>query len=211
MVRSRVQRANDRPGRSTSWATSDSDIETDSVSGTQPARNRTSESLGQRAAGSCAKSRSPSKCNMAESPTLARFVSNGTLPHLSSRGHAKRELKDKPRRHRGTEEAQRRNALIFSVLPLCLCASVVCLSGRGRGPILDAARLDGLHSLKPRMPVLHGESNMKRLALLCLVLLLTVTSLLIADKPDQEARGVKVNGHTFTLPDGFEIDLVAGP
>src|SRR5262249_3487550 len=32
-----------------------------------------------------------------------------------------------------------------------------------------------------------------------------------ADHPSAPVREVKLNGHTFTLPDGFEIELVAGP
>jgi putative membrane-bound dehydrogenase-like protein len=52
---------------------------------------------------------------------------------------------------------------------------------------------------------------MKRLALAFVVLLIATTWLLVENRPAVEAREVKVNGHGFTLPEGFEIELVAGP
>jgi putative membrane-bound dehydrogenase-like protein len=59
---------------------------------------------------------------------------------------------------------------------------------------------------------------MKRLALASLVLLLAATWVLPGLSPRVATRGpaavpntVRLNGHTFTLPPGFEIELVAGP
>ncbi len=53
-----------------------------------------------------------------------------------------------------------------------------------------------------------------RLAL-ALVCLLGTLSVLVADKPGDKAppktNTIRLNGHNFTLPDGFTIELVAGP
>jgi putative membrane-bound dehydrogenase-like protein len=45
----------------------------------------------------------------------------------------------------------------------------------------------------------------------CLLLPLIVACPLAADKPASKTHAVKLNGHTFTLPEGFEIELAAGP
>src|SRR5262245_60489165 len=43
-------------------------------------------------------------------------------------------------------------------------------------------------------------------------LFLTASSLLVAEpQPPAKTHQVKLNGHTFTLPAGFEIELAAGP
>jgi putative membrane-bound dehydrogenase-like protein len=52
---------------------------------------------------------------------------------------------------------------------------------------------------------------MKRLASACLVFLLLVSSARAMDDPRPATVQVRLNGHTFTLPAGFEIELVAGP
>jgi putative membrane-bound dehydrogenase-like protein len=52
---------------------------------------------------------------------------------------------------------------------------------------------------------------MRRWAFACLLLSLTLACPLAADKPAAKTHEVKLNGHTFTLPEGFEIELVAGP
>src|SRR5438034_1315200 len=49
---------------------------------------------------------------------------------------------------------------------------------------------------------------MKRWSVACL-LVLAVMQVPAADAP--KTHQVKLNGHTFTLPVGFEIELVAGP
>jgi putative membrane-bound dehydrogenase-like protein len=51
---------------------------------------------------------------------------------------------------------------------------------------------------------------MKRPALASLVLL-PLSWVLLAGGPDRAVNKVRLNGHTFTLPPGFEIELVAGP
>jgi putative membrane-bound dehydrogenase-like protein len=52
---------------------------------------------------------------------------------------------------------------------------------------------------------------MKRLALASLMLALAVCWPAIAGRAAGQSHEVKLNGHTFTLPAGFEIELVAGP
>jgi putative membrane-bound dehydrogenase-like protein len=51
---------------------------------------------------------------------------------------------------------------------------------------------------------------MNRLAL-ATVLLVGVVPLTVADAPPAGTHQVQLNGHTFTLPAGFEVELVAGP
>ena len=43
------------------------------------------------------------------------------------------------------------------------------------------------------------------------ILLLFPAALLAAEPPKPATHQVKLNGHTFTLPDGFTIERVAGP
>jgi putative membrane-bound dehydrogenase-like protein len=54
---------------------------------------------------------------------------------------------------------------------------------------------------------------MKRLSLLVAALLgaLTLSASTPSTPPKSGTREVRLNGHTFTLPEGFEIELVAGP
>jgi putative membrane-bound dehydrogenase-like protein len=52
---------------------------------------------------------------------------------------------------------------------------------------------------------------MNRLALATLVTLLAAACFAGDGGGGAKAREVRLNGHTFTLPDGFEIELVAGP
>jgi putative membrane-bound dehydrogenase-like protein len=52
---------------------------------------------------------------------------------------------------------------------------------------------------------------MKRLALANILVLLPASWALLAGRPEPEVNKVRLNGHTFTLPAGFEIELVAGP
>ncbi len=53
---------------------------------------------------------------------------------------------------------------------------------------------------------------MKRLALASLLLSLVVCWVVVADGPGgPKPPDVKLNGHAFTLPPGFEIELIAGP
>jgi putative membrane-bound dehydrogenase-like protein len=54
---------------------------------------------------------------------------------------------------------------------------------------------------------------MKRLALASFAVLLPASWVLLAGRPAPApaANTVRLNGHTFTLPPGFEIELVAGP
>jgi putative membrane-bound dehydrogenase-like protein len=52
---------------------------------------------------------------------------------------------------------------------------------------------------------------MKRSLVFGLFIVLAVSSLLILRPPLKAAVEATLNGHTFTLPDGFEIELVAGP
>src|SRR5216684_8240761 len=52
---------------------------------------------------------------------------------------------------------------------------------------------------------------MKRLALASVFLAVAVAWVPGADQPTNKTAQVKLNGHTFTLPAGFEIELVAGP
>jgi putative membrane-bound dehydrogenase-like protein len=51
----------------------------------------------------------------------------------------------------------------------------------------------------------------KRIAAVSALSLLLTAGLTGADKPAAEVNKVELNGHTFTLPPGFEIELVAGP
>jgi putative membrane-bound dehydrogenase-like protein len=55
-----------------------------------------------------------------------------------------------------------------------------------------------------------GVIRMKRTTLASLLLLIVASRLLAAGETIAMHQ-VQLNGHTFTLPDGFEIDLVAGP
>jgi putative membrane-bound dehydrogenase-like protein len=52
---------------------------------------------------------------------------------------------------------------------------------------------------------------MRRLALLALLLSAAAVWTVAPGPPEKVAGQVKLNGHTFTLPPGFEIELVAGP
>ncbi len=52
---------------------------------------------------------------------------------------------------------------------------------------------------------------MKRLILAIAVLLLVATCLMVAGQEAPKTHQVELNGHTFTLPLGFEIELAAGP
>ena len=52
---------------------------------------------------------------------------------------------------------------------------------------------------------------MKRLALASLAVLVAASWALVAVEPKADAKKAELNGHTFTLPPGFEIELVAGP
>jgi putative membrane-bound dehydrogenase-like protein len=52
---------------------------------------------------------------------------------------------------------------------------------------------------------------MKRLALASVLLSLAFVWILIGAPPADPVHQVELNGHTFTLPPGFEIELVAGP
>ena len=58
---------------------------------------------------------------------------------------------------------------------------------------------------------------MKRLALALVLLPLAASWVFVAARPETkppkkvEANTVELNGHTFTLPPGFTIELVAGP
>src|SRR2546423_13032792 len=54
---------------------------------------------------------------------------------------------------------------------------------------------------------------MKHLALAGIVLCLTSSLVFVAERPaaPPAMNSVKLNGQTFTLPAGFEIELVAGP
>jgi putative membrane-bound dehydrogenase-like protein len=52
---------------------------------------------------------------------------------------------------------------------------------------------------------------MKRLILASVLLLVAAASVSGADQPAHKTQQVKLNGHLFTLPVGFEIELVAGP
>src|SRR5438876_5989612 len=53
---------------------------------------------------------------------------------------------------------------------------------------------------------------MKKLALVTLLLCLAACGVFADDKPAApKVKTVDLNGHTFTLPLGFEIELVAGP
>ncbi len=52
---------------------------------------------------------------------------------------------------------------------------------------------------------------MRRLALALLLLPLASPWLLVAEPPAAKTHEVKLNGHTFTLPAGFDVELVAGP
>ena len=52
---------------------------------------------------------------------------------------------------------------------------------------------------------------MKRSALAILATLLASAYLAAAEPPSAKTHEVRLNGHTFTLPEGFEIELVAGP
>src|SRR5712691_4507209 len=52
---------------------------------------------------------------------------------------------------------------------------------------------------------------MKRAALAGLLLLAANSWIGGADQPAPKTHQVELNGHAFTLPAGFEIELVAGP
>jgi putative membrane-bound dehydrogenase-like protein len=52
---------------------------------------------------------------------------------------------------------------------------------------------------------------MKRLALASLVVLVAASWARVAVEPKSDAKKTELNGHSFTLPPGFEIELVAGP
>src|SRR5438128_4200247 len=53
---------------------------------------------------------------------------------------------------------------------------------------------------------------MHRLAIASAFLFLVASSLLVAEpRPPAKTHQVQLNGHTFTLPAGFEIELAAGP
>ncbi len=52
---------------------------------------------------------------------------------------------------------------------------------------------------------------MTRLALATLVILMTGLCLAADTKPTAKTHDVHLNGHAFTLPEGFDIELVAGP
>ena len=52
---------------------------------------------------------------------------------------------------------------------------------------------------------------MKRLAVASLLLSAVAAWLILAQPPAAGENKVQCNGHTFTLPEGFEIELVAGP
>src|SRR5262245_29159797 len=53
---------------------------------------------------------------------------------------------------------------------------------------------------------------MKRLASVSILLLVIAACVLVAEPPAApKGHEVSLNGHTFTLPSGFEIELVAGP
>src|SRR2546421_13103288 len=52
---------------------------------------------------------------------------------------------------------------------------------------------------------------MKRLALASLVVAVAASWALVAVEPKPAAKPIELNGHGFTLPPGFEIELVAGP
>src|SRR5262245_19049546 len=51
---------------------------------------------------------------------------------------------------------------------------------------------------------------MRRLALAALLLPLAAVWFAAGEKP-ADPPTTRLNGHTFTLPDGFEVELVAGP
>src|SRR5579862_9673929 len=51
---------------------------------------------------------------------------------------------------------------------------------------------------------------MNRLALASLIVVVA-SWLLVAEEPKPATKPVEVNGQPFTLPPGFEIELVAGP
>src|SRR5271168_4070529 len=52
---------------------------------------------------------------------------------------------------------------------------------------------------------------MKRTYLTATLAALTASWMLLAQEPPPAVNTVKLNGHVFTLPAGFEIELVAGP
>jgi putative membrane-bound dehydrogenase-like protein len=56
-----------------------------------------------------------------------------------------------------------------------------------------------------------GEIHMIRLSLVTLLFLGAASWLSIAQQAPAKIHQVELNGHTFTLPAGFEIELVAGP
>src|SRR5271154_4816162 len=52
---------------------------------------------------------------------------------------------------------------------------------------------------------------MRHTALASLLLLIALCCVVLAQRPPARTHQVQLNGHTFTLPAGFEIELVAGP
>src|SRR5262249_12236737 len=52
---------------------------------------------------------------------------------------------------------------------------------------------------------------MQRATLASVLVLLSGLCLVVGEKPAPKTHTVRLNGHTFTLPAGFEIELAAGP
>src|SRR3954469_11725169 len=52
---------------------------------------------------------------------------------------------------------------------------------------------------------------MRRLACASLLLLAVATGAPVAEPPAAATHQVRLNGHVFTLPEGFEVELAAGP
>ena len=46
---------------------------------------------------------------------------------------------------------------------------------------------------------------------LVIAVMFAIASLTLPARAAEKTHQVKLNGHTFTLPDGFDIELVAGP
>src|SRR5262245_44143617 len=85
-------------------------------------------------------------------------------------------------------------------------------------------RWDGRVLLPPFGDDTSGESRMKRLALVSVLLAAAATGhrpegfwpiaegrepMLVKEEPAPRTHQVRLNGHTFTLPAGFEIELAA--